>query len=83
VSKQELWGNRKVRWVGDDSHVAFGPKFPGEKGSVNRTVSVFEETVRKKKHCMWMTCLVSSVVFSAVCLIQLNRFTHTFLFAIT
>jgi hypothetical protein len=26
-------GNKKVGWVGDDSHV-FGQKFPGEKGSV-------------------------------------------------
>jgi hypothetical protein len=24
---------RKVGWVGDDSHVVFGKKFPGEKGS--------------------------------------------------
>jgi hypothetical protein len=24
---------RKVGWVGDDSHVAFGKKFPGKKGS--------------------------------------------------
>jgi hypothetical protein len=25
------WGNRKVRWVGDDSHVVFGKKFHTEK----------------------------------------------------
>jgi hypothetical protein len=31
---------------------------------------------------MWMTYLVSSVVFSALCLIQLNHFIHTFLFEI-
>jgi hypothetical protein len=27
---------RKVGWVGDDSHVDFGKKFAGEKGSVRR-----------------------------------------------
>jgi hypothetical protein len=30
----QLGKQRKVGWVGDYSHVAFGQKFPGEKGSV-------------------------------------------------
>jgi hypothetical protein len=37
-------GNRKVEWVGDDSHVGFGEKFPGEKGSVRRCVIVMQDS---------------------------------------
>jgi hypothetical protein len=32
----QLGKQRKVGWVGDDSHVVFGTKFPGEKGSVRQ-----------------------------------------------
>jgi hypothetical protein len=39
-------GNRKIRWVGDDSHVAFGKKtFPAEKESVRRCVVVLQQLV--------------------------------------
>jgi hypothetical protein len=30
----QLGKQRKVGWVGDDSHVLFSKKFPAEKGSV-------------------------------------------------
>jgi hypothetical protein len=33
-----LGKHRKVEWVGDDSHIGFGQKFPGEKGSVRRCI---------------------------------------------
>jgi hypothetical protein len=36
---------RKVRWVGDDSHVGFGQEFPGEEGSVRRCVVVMQQPV--------------------------------------
>jgi hypothetical protein len=36
---------RKVGWVGDDSHVAFGKKFPGEKVSERRCVVVMQQPV--------------------------------------
>jgi hypothetical protein len=29
---------RKVGWVGDDSHIVFGQKFPGEEGSVRQCI---------------------------------------------
>jgi hypothetical protein len=35
----------KVGWVGIDSHVVFGQKFPGEKGSVRRCVVVMQQPV--------------------------------------
>jgi hypothetical protein len=38
------WGNRKVAWVGDDGHVAFGQKFPGEKGSVKHRVFMMQQS---------------------------------------
>jgi hypothetical protein len=38
------WGNRKVRWVGDDSHV-FGKEFPDEKGSVGQCIAVMQQPV--------------------------------------
>jgi hypothetical protein len=37
--------NRKVGWVGDDSHVVFGQKFPGEKGSVRRCLVMMQQPV--------------------------------------
>jgi hypothetical protein len=41
---------RKVEWVGEDSHVVSGKKFPGEKGSVrlscDETASSFVTKVR-------------------------------------
>jgi hypothetical protein len=33
---------REVGWVGDDSHVVFGKKFPGGKGSVEECVIVMQ-----------------------------------------
>jgi hypothetical protein len=36
-------GNRKVGWVGEDSHVVFGQKLPGEKGSVRRCVLMMQQ----------------------------------------
>jgi hypothetical protein len=36
---------RRVGWAGDDSHVVFGQKFPGEKGSVRRCVVVMQQSV--------------------------------------
>jgi hypothetical protein len=36
---------RKVGWVGDDRHVVFDKKVPGEKGSVRRCVVVVQEAV--------------------------------------
>jgi hypothetical protein len=39
------WGNRKVGWVGDNSHVVFGQKFPGEKGSVGRCVVMMQQPI--------------------------------------
>jgi hypothetical protein len=38
-------GNRKVVQVGDDSHVVFRQKFPGEKGSVRRCIVVMQQPV--------------------------------------
>jgi hypothetical protein len=35
----------KVRWVGDNSHVVFGQKFAGEKGSVKWCVVVIQQPV--------------------------------------
>jgi hypothetical protein len=37
--------DRKVEWVGDNSHVVFGQKFPGEKGTVRRCVIVMQQPV--------------------------------------
>jgi hypothetical protein len=34
---------RKVGWLGDDSHVVFGQKFPGEKGSLRRCVVMMQQ----------------------------------------
>jgi hypothetical protein len=34
-----LGKQRKVGWVGNDSHVVFGQKFPGEKGSGDSVLS--------------------------------------------
>jgi hypothetical protein len=39
------WGNRKVGWMEDDSHVVFGQKFPGEKGSVRLCISMMQQSV--------------------------------------
>jgi hypothetical protein len=39
------WGNRKVGWVRDDSHVVFGQKFRGEKGNVGWCVAVMQQPV--------------------------------------
>jgi hypothetical protein len=39
------WGNIKLWWAGDDSHVAFGKKLPGEKGSVRRCFVVMKQPV--------------------------------------
>jgi hypothetical protein len=37
------YGNRgKVGWMWDNSHVVFGQKFPGEKGSVIQCVVVMQ-----------------------------------------
>jgi hypothetical protein len=36
-------GNREVGWVGEDSHVAFGNKFPGEKGSMRWCFVVMQQ----------------------------------------
>jgi hypothetical protein len=36
---------RKVWWVGNDSHVVFGKKFPGEKGSVRQYIVVMQQLV--------------------------------------
>jgi hypothetical protein len=40
----QLEKQRKVRWVGDDSHVAFGKKFPGEKKRMCETVHCRDAT---------------------------------------
>jgi hypothetical protein len=39
------WGYRKVGWVGGDSHVVSGKKFPGEKGSVRLCVVMMQQAV--------------------------------------
>jgi hypothetical protein len=36
---------KQVGWVGEDSHVAFGKKFSGEKGNVRRCVVVMQQPV--------------------------------------
>jgi hypothetical protein len=36
---------RKVGWVGDDSRVVFGQKFPGEKGSVIQCIVMMQQSV--------------------------------------
>jgi hypothetical protein len=36
------WGNRKVGWVRDDSHVVFGKKLPGEKGSARYCIVIMQ-----------------------------------------
>jgi hypothetical protein len=33
---------RKLGWMGDESHVAFGPEFPGEKESVRWYIVVMQ-----------------------------------------
>jgi hypothetical protein len=38
-------GNRKVGWLGNNSHVVFGQEFPGEKGSVRLCVVVMQQPV--------------------------------------
>jgi hypothetical protein len=38
-------GNRKVRRLGDNSHVVFGKTFPGGKGSVRRCVVVMQQPI--------------------------------------
>jgi hypothetical protein len=45
-------GNRKVGQVGDDSHVVFGQKFPGVKGSVRWCVVVMKQPVLSPKFGM-------------------------------
>jgi hypothetical protein len=37
--------HRKLGWVGDDSHVVFGNKFPGNKGSVRRCDIMMQQPV--------------------------------------
>jgi hypothetical protein len=39
------WGNRKVGWVGIDSYVVFGQKFPGEERSVRQCVFMMPQPV--------------------------------------
>jgi hypothetical protein len=39
------WENRKIGWVGDDSHVVFSQKFLGEKGSVRWCVVMMQQPV--------------------------------------
>jgi hypothetical protein len=39
------WNQRKVGWVGDENHVAFGQKFPGKRGSVRRRIVVVQQPV--------------------------------------
>jgi hypothetical protein len=34
---------RKVGWMGDDSHVVFGKKFPGEEGSVRLCIAMMQQ----------------------------------------
>jgi hypothetical protein len=36
---------RQVGYVGDDSHVAFGERLPGEKGSVRRCFVMMQQPV--------------------------------------
>jgi hypothetical protein len=38
-------GNRKVGRARDDSHVVFGQKFPGERGSVKGYVDVMQQPI--------------------------------------
>jgi hypothetical protein len=38
----QLGKQRKVGWVGDESHIVFGQIFPGEKGSVTWCVVVLQ-----------------------------------------
>jgi hypothetical protein len=35
----------EIGWVGDDSHVVFGQKFPGEKESVKWCIAVMKQPV--------------------------------------
>jgi hypothetical protein len=37
------WENRKVGWVGDNSHVVFGKRFSGENASVRRWTVVTQQ----------------------------------------
>jgi hypothetical protein len=41
----QLGKQRKVGWVGDESHVVFGQQFPGEKGNVRQCVIVMQQPV--------------------------------------
>jgi hypothetical protein len=36
---------RKAGWAGDDSHVVFGQKFPGKKGSVRWCIVMMQQPV--------------------------------------
>jgi hypothetical protein len=40
-----ILNQRKVGWVEEDSHVVFGQKFPGEKGSVRQCAVVMQQPV--------------------------------------
>jgi hypothetical protein len=41
----QLWEERKVGWMGDVSHFAFGQKIPGEKGTVRQCGVVKQQPV--------------------------------------
>jgi hypothetical protein len=41
----QLGKQREVRWVGDGSHVVFGKKLPGEKGSVRWCFVLIQQPV--------------------------------------
>jgi hypothetical protein len=41
---------RQVGWVGNESHVPFGQKFPGEKGSMHQPVLLSPKFEVKSSH---------------------------------
>jgi hypothetical protein len=44
---------RKVGWVRNDSHVVFGKKFPGEKGSVKQCIVMMQQSVSFVAKVRW------------------------------
>jgi hypothetical protein len=74
-------GNRKVGWVVDDSHVVFGQKFSGEKGSVRQCVVVMQQPVFlspmfrvKSSHILMQSPLNVTEVWRIDCFACQNEF---------
>jgi hypothetical protein len=62
-------GNRKVGWVGDDSHIIFGQRIPGEKRIVRWCVVLHQPVLLLSK--VWDAV---TVVFRIDCLVCQDEF---------